>query len=89
MALAVDVVPSDRPKRGSPPSELPGLAVLRKRRGPWDKRPPCYLCVKGHAGLAEEEKEQPSVFSTLTVADVRTMEQTPVDITSVTHICKC
>lgn len=36
------------------------------RRGPGDKRPPCYLCVKGHIGLAEEAKATTiCVFHTL------------------------
>lgn len=54
-ALAIDIVLSDSSKGGSPLSELPGLAVFWAV-GPGDKRPPCYLCVKGHTGLAEEAK---------------------------------
>lgn len=58
VALAVDIVPSDNSKGGSPLSELPGLAVLWTggRGCPEDKRPPCYLCVKGYEGLTEEAK---------------------------------
>lgn len=53
MALAVDIVLSDSSKGGSPLSELPGLAVFwgargKRGRGRGDKRPPYYLCVKGH-----------------------------------------
>lgn len=63
--LAVDIVLSDSSKGGSGLSELPGLAVFWAG-GPGDKRPPCYLCVKGHIGLAEEAKATTiCVFHTL------------------------
>lgn len=65
VVLAVDIVLSDSSKGGSPLSELPGLAVFWAG-GPGDKRPPCYLCVKGHTGLAEEAKATTiCVFHTL------------------------
>lgn len=59
VALGVDIDLSDSSKRGSPLSELPcqaGPGHFWEAGGPGDKRPHCYLCVKGHTGLAKEAK---------------------------------
>lgn len=64
------------------------------RGGTRDKRPPCYLCVKGHTGLAEEAKATTiCVFHTLCCSYLDQWElgwvntHIHTDITSLTHIC--
>lgn len=81
--LAVDIVLSDSSKGGSPLSELPGLVVFGRgwgAGGSGDKRPPCYLCVKGHIGLAEEAKAT-------TICVFRTLWCSYLDLAECTHTC--
>lgn len=62
--------------------------------GPGDKRLPCYLCIKGHIGLAEEAKATTiCVFHTLWCSYLDNRQPGWVNthmhagITSLTHIC--